>query len=277
MQVFEIKNLNYIYNNNSQNNFKLKDISFDVEKEEFVAIVGSSGSGKSTLVSHLNGILKATSGEILFNGKNIYEKEFDKRNLRFKVGLLFQYPEYQLFSETVIDDVIFGAVKKGLTLEEAKMKGMEILEILGILNLKNESPFSLSGGEKRKVALAGILVMEPEVLVLDEPIAGLDPKSKNHLFEIISYLRKEKHITIIMVTHDLDDVMEYTDKVLVLKDGECVKYGKPNEVLTDAKVLEESNLFPPTSVLFNNEFLKRNINIYGYKKDDIYKLFYDNL
>lgn len=278
MQVFEIKNIYYVYkNSNSQTNFELKNISFNVDKEEFVAIVGSSGSGKSTLVTHLNGLLTPTSGEILFNGKNIHDKEFDKRKLRFKVGLLFQYPEYQLFSETVLDDVIFGAIKKGLTLEEAKKKGLEILDILGILELKNESPFSLSGGEKRKVALAGVLVMDPEVLVLDEPIAGLDSNSKKNLFEIISYLRKEKHQTIIMVTHDLDDVMEYTDKVLVLKDGECVKYGKPNEVLTDDLVLEKSNLYPPTAVLFSKEFNKRNIKFYGYKKDDIFKSFYENL
>lgn len=278
MQVFDVKNIYYIYkNSNSQTNFELKNISFNIEKEEFAAIVGSSGSGKSTLISHLNGLLTPTSGEILFNGKNIHDIGFDKRSLRFKVGLLFQYPEYQLFSETVLDDVIFGAIRKGLSIDDAKKKGEEILDLLGILDLKDKSPFSLSGGEKRKVALAGVLVMEPEVLVLDEPAAGLDNKSKNHLFEIISYLRKEKHQTIIMVTHDLDDVMEYADKVLVLKDGECLKYGKPDEVLTSDEILTKSNLYPPTSVLFNNEFIKRNLKFYGYKKEEIYKSFYENL
>ena len=249
MPILEVKNLKYKYDKYDESvKYALDDISFCIEEKDFMALVGESGSGKSTLISHLNGLYKADSGEILFKGENIYDKNYNITNLRFKCGIVFQYPEYQLFSETVIEDVAFGAIKKGLSKEEAYNKSMEVLKLLGIEHLKDEMPFNLSGGEKRKVAFAGVFVMEPDILIFDEPDAGLDPTSKIHFYRLIKSLNKEFGTTIIFITHNLDDVIEYADKVIVLNEGKVVNIGKPYEVLSDKKTMTDANLDMPYAV-----------------------------
>lgn len=279
MSLFEIKNVNFKYDKYSVNTKNvLNDISFSIDKGDFLAIIGTSGCGKSTLITHLNGILKADSGVILYDGKNIYDKDFELKKLRFECGLVFQYPEYQLFEDTVIDDICFGAIKKGADLNTAKKYAVEIMEWLGIEKLMNESPFILSGGEKRKVALAGVLVMKPKVLVLDEPEAGLDTFSKNELFKMLKKLNADKETTIIFVTHDLDDAAEYSNKVLLLSDGKVLNYGETFDVLIDNEKLKMAGLDMPYSIEIMKAFMKYGINfnkthlIYDNMKMKIYEI-----
>lgn len=270
MSIISVKNISYYYDEHSPV-YALKDISFDVEKGDFIALVGRSGSGKSTLISHLNGLYKAKSGDILYENKSIYDKDFKLQKLRFDIGLVFQYPEYQLFSETVLDDVMFGAIKKGLTKDEAKEKALKVLDTFHIEHLKNESPFSLSGGEKRKVAFAGILVMEPKVLVLDEPDAGLDSMSKKKLFNYLMKINKENGVTIIFITHNLDDAIEYANKTIVLNDGRLIAYDDTFKVLTDKDILTESGLDMPYAATIYDTLAGLG------KKIDKTKLRYDDL
>ena len=272
MPILEVKNIKYKYNKfDESSKFALDDVSFSIDEKDFVAIIGESGSGKSTLISHLNGLYKADSGEILFKGVNIYSKDFNLTDLRFKCGIVFQYPEYQLFSETVIEDVAFGAIKKGLTKEEAYHKSLEVLKLLGIEHLKDEAPFNLSGGEKRKVAFAGVFVMDPDILIFDEPDAGLDPVSKVQFYELIKSLNKKFGTTIIYITHNLDDVVEYANKVIVLNEGKIVKDGRPYEILTDKEVMNKANLEMPYAVNIYYE-----VNKYGYEIDKT-KLKFDEI
>ena len=249
MPVFEVKNLTYHYDKyENVEQATLENISFEVMKGDIVSIIGKSGSGKSTLISHLNGILKADSGEIFFNGENIYSKEFDLTKLRFKCGVVFQYPEYQLFSETVIDDVSFGNLKKGLSKDTAYEKSIEVLKQLNILELKDEIPFNLSGGEKRKVAFAGVFSMEPEVLIFDEPEAGLDPISKVKFFDFILDLNKKYNTTILFITHDLDDALEYSNKTILINDGKLIKTGNTIDIMLDENLMNMCNLESPTII-----------------------------
>lgn len=262
MPVFEVKNIKYAYDKyESSLKYAINDISFNIEKKDFVALVGKSGSGKSTLISHLNGLYKADSGDILFNGKSIYAKDFNLTDLRFKVGIVFQYPDYQLFSETVIDDVAFGAMKKGMSKEDAYKKSLDVLRQFDIEYLKDESPFNLSGGEKRKVAFAGVFVMEPEVLIFDEPDAGLDTISKAHFYERIKKLNEELGITVIYITHNLDDVAEYANKVIILSEGKILKMGKPYEVLSDERIMKEADLEMPYAISICNKIKSMGYNI----------------
>lgn len=247
--IFKVDKISYKYDKFKKDaKWNLDGVSFSIEKKDFIAIVGRTGSGKSTLISHLNGLLKADSGDILYNGKSIYDNDFDLRGLRFRCGVVFQYPDYQLFSETVIDDICFGAIKKGLSTDEAKIKAIDVMKLLSIEYLKDEPPFNLSGGEKRKVALAGVLVMEPEILILDEPEAGLDGESKNELFALLKKLNEEKDITIIFITHDLDDACEYAHKVFLMNEGKLLKVGTPYEIFSDEDLLNESHLIAPTAI-----------------------------
>ena len=262
MSLFEVKNLCFKYDKYDKNApYILKDISFSIEKNDFVALIGKSGSGKSTLINHLNGLIKADSGEILYNDKNIYDKDFNLTELRFKCGLVFQYPEYQLFAETVIEDVMFGAIKKGMTKDMACEKALSALRYLNIDNLKDEVPFNLSGGEKRKVAFAGVFVMEPDVFIFDEPDAGLDSMSKRHFYEMLVDLNKNKDKTSIVITHNLDDVVEYANKVILIDQGSILKTGTPVQVLSDDVLMEKCELIKPYPIEIYEYLNKNNIQI----------------
>ena len=264
MSILEVKNIKYKYDKyDTASKFALDGVSFDIKEKDFVALIGESGSGKSTLISHLNGLYKADSGDILFRGKSIYDKDFNLTDLRFHCGIVFQYPEYQLFSETVIEDVAFGAIKKGLSKEEAYDKSLEILKMLGIEHLKEETPFNLSGGEKRKVAFAGVFVMQPDIMIFDEPDAGLDPMSKEHFYDLVKMLNKKYGTTIIYITHNLDDVIEYANKVIVLNEGKVIKFGMTSEVLSDKEIMKKANLELPYAVEIYYRLFEK-----GYKIDN---------
>ncbi len=268
----EVKNINYIYDKMSkEKKYALRDVSFDIFDNDYIAIIGETGSGKSTLVQHLNGLLKADSGDIKVDGVSIYSKNYDLNSLRFKVGLVFQYPEYQFFSETVISDVSFGALNMGYSEEEAKEMSKNILRTVGISDeYFDKFPFMLSGGEKRKVAIAGVLVMNPEVIILDEPQAGLDPVSKSELFKVLYDLHK-KGKTIIMITHNMEDVIEYADKVIVMKNSKVLKVDKTASVFNDDKLLSEANIIKPEQVELMNKLNEKfkNIDIKKIKQKEI--------
>ena len=224
----------------------LKDVNLEIPDGQFIGLIGHTGSGKSTLVQHLNGLVRATSGHIYFNGEDIYAKDYDMRRLRGKVGLVFQYPEHQLFEVDVLSDVCFGPKNQGLSPEEAKERAREALRMVGISEeYEKQSPFELSGGQKRRVAIAGVLAMEPEVLILDEPTAGLDPNGRDEILDEISSLHKERGITVILVSHSMEDVAKYVERIIVMNQGEVLHDGAPREVFRHYKELESVGLAAP--------------------------------
>lgn len=227
----------------------LKDINLVIPDGQFVGLIGHTGSGKSTLVQHLNGLIKATSGTIYFNGQDIYDKDFDLKTLRSKVGLVFQYPEHQLFEVDVFSDVCYGPKNLGLTQKEVEMRAYKALKLVGVEDEHfYQSPFSLSGGQKRRVAIAGVLAMEPEVLVLDEPTAGLDPKGRDEILDMIKKLQKETGITIVLVSHSMEDVAKYVDRIVVMNQGEVLLDDEPKVVFGEYQKLEEVGLAAPAVV-----------------------------
>lgn len=224
----------------------IKDVSFTIGKGEFIGLIGHTGSGKSTLIQHMNGLIKATSGHIYYNGEDIYEKDYSLRKLRSKVGLVFQYPEHQLFETTVFKDVIFGPSNLGLDKLECELRSYEALKMVGIGDdLLDASPFELSGGQKRRVAIAGVLAMKPEVLILDEPTAGLDPRGRDDILEQIRKLHKESGMTIILVTHSMEDIANYADRLFVMNKGELVMQHPAKEVFSHYQELEQMHLAAP--------------------------------
>ena len=224
----------------------LKDVNLEIPDGQFIGLIGHTGSGKSTLVQHLNGLVRATAGHIYFNGEDIYAKDYDMRRLRGKVGLVFQYPEHQLFEVDVLSDVCFGPKNQGLSPEEAKERAREALRMVGISEeYEKQSPFELSGGQKRRVAIAGVLAMEPEVLILGEPTAGLDPKGRDEILDEISSLHKERGITVILVSHSMEDVAKYVERIIVMNQGEVLHDGAPREVFRHYKELESVGLAAP--------------------------------
>ena len=224
----------------------LKDVNLEIPDGQFIGLIGHTGSGKSTLVQHLNRLVRATSGHIYFNGEDIYAKDYDMRRLRGKVGLVFQYPEHQLFEVDVLSDVCFGPKNQGLSPEEAKERARGALRMVGISEeYEKQSPFELSGGQKRRVAIAGVLAMEPEVLILDEPTAGLDPKGRDEILDEISSLHKERGITVILVSHSMEDVAKYVERIIVMNQGEVLHDGAPREVFRHYKELESVGLAAP--------------------------------
>ncbi len=239
--------VNYIYSPDTAfARHAIKDVSFTINKGEFIGLIGHTGSGKSTLIQHMNGLVKATSGHIYFNGQDIYEKEYKLKELRSKVGLVFQYPEHQLFETTIFKDVLFGPTNLGLDKLECEMRAYEALKMVGIgEDLLDASPFELSGGQKRRVAIAGVLAMKPEVLILDEPTAGLDPKGRDDILEQIYKLHKESEITIILVTHSMEDVANYADRLFVMNKGELVFQHTTKEVFSHYRELEQMHLAAP--------------------------------
>ena len=245
----EVKNISYKYDKyDKSKNYDIKNISIDIFDNDYLAIIGESGSGKSTFVQHLNGLIKSDVGDILIDGESIYSKNYDLQKLKFKIGLVFQYPEYQFFEETVIADVSFGAINMGINKIDAITKSKEVLKLMGVSEeCFDKFPFVLSGGEKRKVAIAGILVMNPDILILDEPQAGLDPDSKIELFNILSKLHK-KGKTIILITHNMEDVVENAKRVAVFKSGELIKTDTVLNIFNDKNLLKYANIILPEQI-----------------------------
>ena len=245
--MIKVEHLNHIYGQGTAfEQYALKDVNFTIEDGEFIGLIGHTGSGKSTLIQHLNGLLKASSGTISYNGENIDREGCDKKVLRSKVGLVFQYPEHQLFEIDVFTDVCFGPKNLGLSREEVETRAKEALEQVGLdEHFYRQSPFELSGGQKRRVAIAGVLAMKPEVLILDEPTAGLDPRGRDEILDEISLLHKQNKMTIILVSHSMEDVANYADRLLVMNHGELAFDGKPREVFLHYKELEKMGLAAP--------------------------------
>jgi energy-coupling factor transport system ATP-binding protein len=239
--------VNYVYSEGTAfSRHAIKDISFSIQKGEFIGLIGHTGSGKSTLIQHMNGLMKATSGHIYFNGEDIYQQGYKLRDLRSKVGLVFQYPEHQLFETTIFKDVIFGPTNLGIDKLDAELRAYEALKMVGIgEELLDASPFELSGGQKRRVAIAGVLAMKPEVLILDEPTAGLDPRGRDDILEQIAKLHAESGITIILVTHSMEDIAKYADRLFVMNQGELVMNHPAKEVFIRYKELEKIHLAAP--------------------------------
>ena len=225
--------VNFVYSEETAYQIQaLKDVNLEIKDGQFIGIIGHTGSGKSTLIQHLNGLMKATSGTIYFHGQDIYEEDFDLRELRNRVGLVFQYPEHQLFETTIFDDVCFGPKNQGLSKEECEKQAREALELVGFPEkYYKQSPFELSGGQKRRVAIAGILAMLPKVLVLDEPTAGLDPKGRDEILDQVKLLHEKTGMTVILVSHSMEDVAKYVERLIVMNDGEKMLDGTPEEVL----------------------------------------------
>ena len=244
----EIKNLSHIYMPGTAfTKSAVKNINLTVKSGEFIGLIGHSGSGKSTLIQHMNGLLKGSEGEVLLDGKNIFEDKKMLKELRFKVGLVFQYPEAQLFEETVYEDIAFGPKNMGLSTEETDERVREAIELSGVKEeLLDKSPFDLSGGQKRRVAIAGVLAMRPEILILDEPTAGLDPKGRRSILSSIKELHKKTGITVILVSHSMEDIANNVDRIVVMNKGEIVMDGNVNEIFSKHNLLTEIGLGIPS-------------------------------
>ena len=238
--------ISYVYSAGTAYEKKaLNDVSLTINKGEFIGIIGHTGSGKSTLIQHFNGLEKATSGTIYFNGQDIYDKDFNMKSLRSKVGLVFQYPEHQLFETTVLEDVKFGPKNLGLDKLEVDLRAFEAIKQVGLSEKSYDaSPFELSGGQKRRVAIAGVLAMKPEILILDEPTAGLDPRGRDEILDQIAKLHKEG-LTVILVSHSMEDVAKYADRIIAINSGKIAFDGTPKEVFRHYKELERMGLSAP--------------------------------
>lgn len=259
----KLEAVNYIYSADTA--FKkqaLKNINLTLKDGEFIGLIGHTGSGKSTLIQHLNGLLKPTTGKIYYNETEITDPNFSLRGLREKVGLVFQYPEHQLFEATVLKDVCFGPKNIRLSDAEAKARAIEALNLVG-LNEKHyeSSPFELSGGQKRRVAIAGVLAMKPEVLVLDEPTAGLDPKGRNDILDQVARLHKETHMTVVLVSHSMEDVAKYVDRLIVMNRGEVFLDNTPKEVFKSYKALEGIGLAAPQVTYLMNALKESGLEV----------------
>ncbi len=253
-----IDHLNYIYDEGTAyEKAALADINLKIEDGEFIGIIGHTGSGKSTLIQHINGLIKPTSGTIYYNGEDIFDKDYSKKKLRSKVGIVFQYPEHQLFETTVIEDVKFGPKNMGMSKLDVDLNAYEALRTVGISDdLIDASPFELSGGEKRRVAIAGILAMKPDVLILDEPTAGLDPKGRNEILQMIATLHNNKKITVILVSHVMEDVAKYVERLIVMNDGRVFADGTPSDVFKRYEELERIGLAAPQTIYLMNSLKK---------------------
>lgn len=240
----------------------LKNISLKIEDGQFIGVIGHTGSGKSTFIQHLNGLIKATSGAIYYNGEDIYDKDYDMRALRSKVGLVFQYPEHQLFETTIFKDVCFGPKNQGLSEKDAQLRAFEALQAVGLPEeLWYQSPFELSGGQKRRVAIAGVLAMKPEVLILDEPTAGLDPKGRDEILEQVAKMHQKLNMTVILVSHSMEDVANYVERLIVMNRGQVMLDGTPREVFAHYKELEEVGLAAPQVTYLMHELHRKGIPV----------------
>lgn len=258
-----LDHVNYIYGEDTPLAVAaLKDVCLQIPDGQFVGIIGHTGSGKSTLVQHLNGLLKATSGHIYVDGEDIYDKDYDMKKLRSRVGLVFQYPEHQLFEVDVFSDVCFGPKNLGLEKREVELRAYDALRKVGLPNeLFYQSPFDLSGGQKRRAAIAGVLAMKPEVLILDEPTAGLDPKGRDEILGQIKKLQTETGMTILLVSHSMEDVAEYVDRIIVMNKGRVMYDGAPREVFSHYKELENVGLAAPQVTYILHQLRDRGLRV----------------
>ena len=247
MNVIETKNLTYTYGAGTPfSKTAIEYVNIAIKKGEFIGLIGHTGSGKSTLIQQLNGLLRPTSGTVLLNGKDIWEKKKEIRKVRFQVGMVFQYPEYQLFEDTVIKDIGFGPRNMGLSQDEVNQRVMQAVDFVGLDHaLLEKSPFDLSGGEKRRAAIAGVIAMDPDVLVLDEPTAGLDPQGRDHLLSQIKAYHKQRQNTVILVSHSMEDIARVADRVLVMNESKVFLFDETAKVFSHAKELEQIGLRVP--------------------------------
>lgn len=258
-----VDHVNYIYGSDTPFEMKaLNDICLTIPDGQFVGVIGHTGSGKSTLMQHLNGLIKASSGHIYFNGEDIYDKDFDMKRLRSKVGLVFQYPEHQLFEIDVFSDVCFGPKNLGLDKKEVEFRAYDALRKVGLPDeLFYQSPFELSGGQKRRVAIAGVLAMKPDVLILDEPTAGLDPKGRDEILSQIKQLQESSGMTILLVSHSMEDVAEYVDRIIVMNKGSIMYDDVPRQVFSHYRELEEVGLAAPQMTYVLHELKRRGLDV----------------
>ena len=243
----KLEHVTYTYNpGTAYETHALKDVSLEIPQGQFVGVIGHTGSGKSTLIQHFNGLMRPTSGTVLYNEEDIWQEGYSLKRLRSKVGLVFRYPEHQLFEADVLSDVCFGPKNQGLSQEEAQERARTALKQVGLKEkYYASSPFELSGGQKRRVAIAGVLAMEPEVLILDEPTAGLDPKGRDEILDQIAWLHQERKISVLLVSHSMEDIARYVERILVMNHGEKVFDGVPKEVFSHYKELEAIGLAAP--------------------------------
>ena len=246
--ILEIQNLSHVYSADTPfERAALRDVSLSIQRGEFVGLIGHTGSGKSTLIQHFNGLLKPTSGRVLFDGEDIWKDVKFTREIRFKVGLVFQYPEHQLFEETVYQDISFGPKNMGLSEEEIRARVERAAQFVGITDAElQKSPFDLSGGQKRRAAIAGVIAMEPDVLILDEPTAGLDPRGRESILQNIRDYQAAQHAAVVMVSHSMEEIASNVDRLLVMNHGQNVMNGTPAEVFSHAEELVEMGLAIPT-------------------------------
>lgn len=279
----ELKHINYIYSlGTAYEKQALKDINLDIPQGQFVGIIGHTGSGKSTLIQHLNGLIRATSGELDYNGENIYAEGYPMKQLRSQVGLVFQYPEHQLFEVDVFTDVCFGPKNQGLSQEECEERAREALQLVGFPEkYYKQSPFELSGGQKRRAAIAGVLAMRPQVLILDEPTAGLDPRGRDEILDQISHLHEKTGMTVILVSHSMEDIAKYVDRIIVMNHGEKMLDGTPKEVFAHYKELEQVGLAAPqvTYIMHdlkeNGMFVQTDVTTIEDAAEEIMRSFHD--
>ncbi|WP_446897981.1 energy-coupling factor transporter ATPase [Clostridium sp. LBM24168] len=260
----KIENLTHIYMKGSLFEKKaLDNISIEIQEGEFVALIGHTGSGKSTLIQHINGLLKPDSGSIIIDGTNITDKNTNLNFIRKKVGLVFQYPEYQLFEETIEKDIAFGPKNLGLSNDDINKRVKRAMNMVGLEyeKYRNKSPFEVSGGQKRRVAIAGVVAMEPKVLILDEPTAGLDPKGRDEILGKIKNLHREYNMTIILVSHSMEDVAKLADRILVMHKGKCILDGPPKKVFSEMDTLESVGLAVPQVTYLAKELKDKGFNI----------------
>ena len=245
--ILEIQNLSHVYSADTPfERAALRDVSLSIQRGEFVGLIGHTGSGKSTLIQHFNGLLKPTSGRVLFDGEDIWKDVKFTREIRFKVGLVFQYPEHQLFEETVYQDISFGPKNMGLSEEEIRARVERAAQFVGITDAElQKSPFDLSGGQKRRAAIAGVIAMEPDVLILDEPTAGLDPRGRESILQNIRDYQAAQHAAVVMVSHSMEEIASNVDRLLVMNHGQNVLNGTPAEVFSHAEELVEMGLAIP--------------------------------
>ena len=259
----KLEHINYVYSEGTAyEKHALKDVSLEIPHGEFIGIIGHTGSGKSTLIQHLNGLIKATSGALYYNGENIYGENYNLRELRNQVGLVFQYPEHQLFEVNVLQDVCFGPKNQGLDRRDIELRAFEALRNVGFPEeLFYQPPFDLSGGQKRRVAIAGVLAMKPDVLILDEPTAGLDPAGRDEILGLVSKMHRELGITILLVSHSMEDVAEYVDRIIVMNHGAVMFDALPKQVFAHYKELEAVGLAAPQVTYLVHELAERGLPV----------------